>query len=141
MQKKIFKINSEVIHKALCNKIERHYSWFAYTHFNVRYFGVYTQCLKTSHIRIAITVTHMNRFWYFFGWNLTDKVGNQKTLYATANNLCFCTTWQNGKTRKSYFSLKCCISRERCSSWVVLHTECTSALSSWKQNCHLSCVW
>jgi len=38
--------------------------------------------------------------------NVTDKVGNQKTLYyATSNNLCFCTTWQNGETRKSHFSL------------------------------------
>jgi len=35
----------------------------------------------------------------FFGRNVTDKVGNQKTLYyATLNNLCFCTTWQNGET-------------------------------------------
>jgi len=35
----------------------------------------------------------------FFGRNVTDKVGNQKTLYyATSNNLCFCTTWQNGET-------------------------------------------
>jgi len=30
----------------------------------------------------------------FFGRNVTDKVGNQKTLYyAASNNLCFCTTW------------------------------------------------
>jgi len=34
----------------------------------------------------------------------TDKVGNQKTLYyATSSNVCFCTTWQNGETRKSHF--------------------------------------
>jgi len=40
----------------------------------------------------------------FFGRNVTDKVGNQKTLYyATSNILCFCTTWQNGETRKSHF--------------------------------------
>jgi len=33
-----------------------------------------------------------------FGRNVTDKVGNQKTLYyATSNNLCFCTTWQKAK--------------------------------------------
>jgi len=45
-----------------------------------------------------------------FGSNVTDKVSNQKTLYcATSYNLCFCTTWQNGETRKSYFSFKCCI--------------------------------
>jgi len=36
----------------------------------------------------------------FFGRNVTDKVGNQKTLYyATSSNLCFCTTWQNAETR------------------------------------------
>ena len=36
----------------------------------------------------------------FFGRNVTDKVGNQKTLYnATSNNLCFCTTWQYAETR------------------------------------------
>jgi len=47
----------------------------------------------------------------FFGKNVTDKVSKQTTLYcATSNNLCFCTTWQNGETRKSAFSLKCCIS-------------------------------
>jgi len=48
-----------------------------------------------------------------FGRNVTEKVGNQKTLYyATSNNLCFCTTWQNAGTRKSHISL----------NWIVLHT-------------------
>jgi len=66
----------------------------------------------------------------FFGRNVTDKVGNQKTLYcATANNVCFCTACQNGETRKWHFSL----------NWIVLHTQCTCALSSWKKK--LSCVW
>ena len=117
-----------------------------------------------------------------FGRNVTDKVSNQKThYYATSNKLCFCTTWQNGETQKSHFSLKCCInelpefnrlfdlfnlfgsrltltmlydslnlvinsfssgllggmiqgkgSRERRSSWTVLHAQCicTNALSS-----------
>jgi len=47
----------------------------------------------------------------FFGTNVTDKVSNQKALYyATSNNVCFCTTWQNGETRKLHFSLKFCIS-------------------------------
>ena len=33
-----------------------------------------------------------------------DEVGNQKTLYyVTLSNLCFCTTWQIGETRKSHF--------------------------------------
>jgi len=40
----------------------------------------------------------------FFGRNVTDKIGNQKTLYyATSNNLCFCTTWQNAETRNHIF--------------------------------------
>ena len=73
-----------------------------------------------------------------FGRNVTDKAGNQKTLYyATSNKMCFCTTWQNGETRKSHFSLKCCISREHYSSWTVLHAQCTSALSSERKNCQL----
>ena len=39
--------------------------------------------------------TH-ERILIFFGRNVTDKVGNQKTLYyAISNNFCFCTTWQN----------------------------------------------
>jgi len=51
------------------------------------------------------------RILIFFGRNVTDKVSNQNTLYyATSNNLCFCTTWQNGETRKLHFSLKSCIS-------------------------------
>jgi len=45
-----------------------------------------------------------------FGRNVTDKVGNT-LYYATLNNLCFCTTWQNGETRKLHFSL----------NWTVLH--------------------
>jgi len=35
----------------------------------------------------------------FFGRNVIDKAGNQKTVYyATSNNLCFCTTCQIGET-------------------------------------------
>jgi len=43
-------------------------------------------------------------FNIFFGRNVTDKVSNQKTLYyATSNNACFYTTWQNAETQKSRF--------------------------------------
>ena len=46
----------------------------------------------------------------FFVRNVTDKVSNQNMFYCvTSNNICFCTTWQNGETRKLHFSLKCCI--------------------------------
>jgi len=47
-------------------------------------------------------------FDIFFGRNVTDKVGNQKTLYyATSSNFCFSTTWQNRETRKSHFHSDC----------------------------------
>jgi len=56
----------------------------------------------------------MRKDFDIVGRNVTDKVvTNQKTLYyATSNNSCFCTTgtWQNGETRKSHFSLRCCVS-------------------------------
>jgi len=94
----------------------------------------YIHCVsKNVHLWLAITLTHMNWILIFLGRNVTDKVGNQKTLYyATSNNLCFCTTWQNAETRKSHISL----------NWIVSHTQCTCALSSWrKKNCHLLCVW
>ena len=61
---------------------------------------------KTSHLWLTITLTRKRID--LSGRNVTGKVSNQKTLYyATSNNLCFCTTWQNGETRKS---LKWCIS-------------------------------
>jgi len=67
-----------------------------------------------------------------FGRNVTDKVGNQKTLYyATSNNLCFCTTWKKmGKHENHIFH-----------SIGLCSKKCTCALSSWKKNCHLWCVW
>jgi len=59
-----------------------------------------------------------------FARYVTDKVGNQKTLYyPTSNNFCFCTAWQNAETQKSHISL----------NWIVLHTQWTCALSSWKK--------
>jgi len=72
----------------------------------------YTVSQKTSHLWFDIILTYVNAFWYFFGRYVTNKVCNQKTFYcATPNNLCFCTTWQTGKHKKSpHFSLKCSIS-------------------------------
>ena len=70
--------------------------YFVYAH-------IHRLSKKTSHLWLAINLTHANRF-SFFGRNVTDKVSNQKTLYyATSSNLCFCTTWQNGETRKLPF--------------------------------------
>jgi len=102
---------------------------------SMKYENIYsTPSQKTSHLWLAITLTHMNGFWHFFDKNVTDKVGNKKMLYCvTSNNLCFCTTWQNGKTWISHFYSLSAVSRERCSSWTMLHTKCTSVLSSWKK--------
>jgi len=45
------------------------------------------------------------RIFDIFGKNSADKVRNQKTLcYASSNNLCFCTTWQNGKQKMAFFT-------------------------------------
>jgi len=75
--------------------------------------------------------THERVLTFFWQKKAIDEVGNQKVFYyTTSNNLCFCTTWQNEETRKSHFPLECYISRERCSSWTVLHAQCTSALYS-----------
>jgi len=68
---------------------------------------------KTSHLWLAITLTYMNGFWYLFGRNVMDKVGNQKTVYyTTSNNLWFCSTERDGKTRKlqkiSWFPVSPC---------------------------------
>jgi len=59
-----------------------------------------------------------------FGRNATDKVGNQKkTLYyAISSNLCFYTTWQNGKRENHIFT-----------QLDLLHTQCNCAVSSWKK--------
>ena len=58
---------------------------------------IYTVSQKTSHLWFVITFLHRNAFWYFL-------VSIQKMLYcATSNNVCFCTTWQNGETQKSHF--------------------------------------
>jgi len=68
----------------------------------------------------------------FFGRNVTNKVGNEKTLYyATSSNLCFCSTWQNGKTRKSHFhSVGLCYT----------HNAPVCCLPE-RKSCHLWCVW
>jgi len=92
----------------------------------------YTVFQKTSHLWFAITLAHVNAFWYF-GRLVIDKVSNQKMLYcATSNNLNFCTTWQNGETQKSHFftqMLYQCIARIQPvapwflqSFWLATHT-------------------
>jgi len=66
----------------------------------------YTVSQKNVHLWLAITLTHVNGLWHFFGRNVTDKVSNRKTLYCvTSNNLCFCIK----KNTKIAFLLKCCI--------------------------------
>jgi len=72
----------------------------------------YTPCLKKVPPLACYNFDTCERISIFFHRNVSDKVSNQTTLYgATSNNLCFCSTWQNGETCKlHFFSLKCCIS-------------------------------
>ena len=94
----------------------------------------YTSVSKNVPLMACYNFDIHKRISIIFGRDVTSKVGNQKKhYYATSNNLSLCTSWQNAKTQKSNFSLKCCISRKCCSSWTVLHTQ----RSSWKKNCHL----
>ena len=81
-----------------------------YQHFHVENYWVWkrlnqnqqnTPCLKkTSHLWLAITLTHMNGFWYFFGRNVADNVGNQKTLYFTMPPQIISASVLPGKTGK-----------------------------------------
>ena len=91
-----------------------------------------TPCLKKRPNFGLLELWHTWMDSDFFGRSVNDKVGNQKTLYcATSRNLCFCTTWQNGETQKSHFSL----------SRIVLHAQCTCALPSWKEKLsHVMCL-
>jgi len=75
------------------------------TTWNVRLSGYTTLCLnKTSDLRLAVTFDTRERILIFFGRNVTNKVSSQNTLYyATSNNLCFCTVWQNGKNENCVF--------------------------------------
>ena len=64
----------------------------------------YTLCLKNVPPLVCYNFDTRECILIFFGRNVTDKVSNQKALYcATSNNVCFCTTLQNGETRKSHF--------------------------------------
>ena len=68
----------------------------------------------------------------FFGRNVTDKVGNQNTLYCTTpNNLCFCTIpVKTGKHENHIFHsiglcythnvfVRCLPERKKCNLWCV----------------------
>ena len=84
----------------------------------------YTVCQKNVPLMACYTFDTHEWILIFFGRNVIDKVGNRKMLYyATSNNLCLCTTWQNEKTPKSHFLL----------NWIVLHTMHLCAISSWKK--------
>jgi len=93
----------------------------------------YTPCLKKNVPPLACYNCDAHEWiLIFFGGNVTDKVGNQKTLYyATSNNLCFCTTWQNAETRNHiYHWIKLCYT----------HNAPVRYLPE-RKNCHLWCVW
>jgi len=80
-----------------------------------------TSCLKKVPHLACYNFGTCEQILIFFCRRVTDKVRNQKMLYyATSNNLCFCTTWQNGETRKLNFSLKYCISALSFNSRLIL---------------------
>jgi len=84
-----------------------------------------TPCLKNVPPLACYNSDAQQRILIFFGRNVTDKVGNQKTLYyATSSNLCFCTTWQNAETQKSRFT----------------QLDCVCAIFLKEKNCHMRCV-
>ena len=86
-------------------------------------YNKYTVSQKKSTFGLLYESDICKRILIFFGRNITDKVSKQKTLYyATSNNLCFCTTWQNGKTRKLHFSLKCQNSTSHCLIYSIFLT-------------------
>jgi len=65
-----------------------------------------TPCLKNVPRTFGLLYNFdtRERILIFFGRYVSHKVGNQKPLYyATSNNVCFCTIWQHGETRKSHF--------------------------------------
>ena len=77
----------------------------------------------------------------FFGRNVSDIVGNQKTLYyAISNNCASALPGKPGKHENHIFHSNAVLYDSAAS--VVLHAQCTSALSFWKKiYCHLWCVW
>jgi len=61
-------------------------------------------CLKNVPHFLCYNFDTREHILILFGNDVTHKVSNQKTLYyATLNNVCFCTIWQNWETRKSHF--------------------------------------
>ena len=87
-----------------------------------------TPCLKNVPPLACYKFDTHERILIFFGRN----VGNQKTpYYATSNNLCFCTTWQNGETRKSHF---------HCVGLCYTHNALVCCFHE-RKSCHLWCVW
>ena len=58
-----------------------------------------TPCLKNIP---PITLTHVHGFWHSLAEMLPIKWAI-KRHFTTSNNLCFCTTWQNGKHENCIF--------------------------------------
>jgi len=67
--------------------------------YTIVYIQLYTVSKKSIPPLACYNFDAREWVFIFFGRNVTDEVGNQKTLYyATSNNLCFCTTFKNVKT-------------------------------------------
>jgi len=73
--------------------------------------AIYTVSQKrpTSHLWLAITLAHVNGFWYSFGRNVAHKVSKRRFTMPPQTT---CASALNAKqgNAKMHFSLKCCIS-------------------------------
>jgi len=78
------------------------------------------------------------RILILFGRNVTDKVGNQKTLYyATSSNLCLCTTWQNGEYENHIFHSNAVLVESAAAVGLCcMHNAPVRCLSE-RKNCHV----
>ena len=104
-----------------------------------------TQCLKKVPPLVRYNFDTHEHILIFVGRNVIDKVSNQKTLYfATSNNVCFCTTWQNRDTKVAFFTqmMYQCIARIQpvatwClqSFWLTTHTHAAVWLPKFSNQC------
>ena len=76
---------------------------------------IYTVSQKTSHLWLAITLTHVNGFWYFFAQMLPIKYAIKR--HFTMPHQITCASAIPGKTEKR----KNCISPQMLYYWNLVH--------------------
>jgi len=93
----------------------------------------YTVSQKTSHLWLAITLMHMNGFWYFLAEMLLLEYAIKRRFTMPPQVTCASALpGKNAERRKSHVSL----------NWIVLHTHnAPVCYLPERKNCHLWCVW